>query len=79
MRKRYRRLDRQSLSGIKVKDPYHDNKLLDNNEIKSKIYELYAIKYHVVYSQIEEARAEIVRPAEQAHAVRVHPTEQTIS
>jgi hypothetical protein len=74
--KYYRRLDRQSHSG-KVKDPYNDDKLLDKNQIKSKIYELYAIKYHVVYSQIEEARAEIVRPAEQAHAVRVHPTEQT--
>ena len=74
--KYYRRLDRQSHSG-KVKDPYNDDKLLDKNQIKSKIYELYAIKYHVVYSQIEEARAEIVRPAEQAHPVRVHPTEQT--
>ena len=40
----------------------------DTYDIRLKIYELLAIKYHLAYNPIQEARAEIVRPAEPASA-----------
>lgn len=38
-------------------------------DIRLKIYELLAIKYHIQYNPIQEARAEIIRPAEQASII----------
>lgn len=47
---------------------YITRKDLSIYDIKLKIYQLLAIKYHIRYNPIQEARAEILRPAEQASA-----------
>lgn len=47
---------------------YISDKSLSTYDIRLKIYQLLAIKYHIQYNPIQEARAEIIRPAEQASA-----------
>ena len=47
---------------------YISEKFLSTYDIRLKIYQLLAIKYHIQYNPIQEARAEIIRPAEQASA-----------
>ena len=62
----YRSLLRRSFLG-NVYD-YITRKDLSTYDIRLKIYQLLAIKYHIIYNPIQEARAEILRPAEQASA-----------
>ena len=62
----YRSLLRGSFSG-NVRD-YITEKFLSTYDIRLKIYQLLAIKYHIIYNPIQEARAEILRPAEPASA-----------
>ena len=45
---------------------YISEKFLSTYDIRLKIYQLLAIKYHIQYNPIQEARAEILRPAEPA-------------
>ena len=45
---------------------YITDKHLSTYDIRLKIYQLLAIKYHIQYNPIQEARAEILRPVEQA-------------
>ena len=47
---------------------YISEKYLSTYDIRLKIYQLLAIKYHIQYNPIQEARAEILRPAEPASA-----------
>lgn len=42
---------------------------IDTYDIRLKIYQLLAIKYHIQYNPIQEAHAEILRPAEPASAI----------
>ena len=46
---------------------YISDKFLSTYDIRLKIYQLLAIKYHIQYNPIQEARAEILRPAEPAY------------
>lgn len=69
--KHYRSLLRRSLlrrSFIENVYDYISEKFLSTYDIRLKIYQLLAIKYHIQYNPIQEARAEIIRPAEQASA-----------
>ena len=43
---------------------YISDKSLSTYDIRLKIYQLLAIKYYIRYNPIQEARAEIIRPAE---------------
>lgn len=63
----YRSLLLPSFFEENVRD-YISEKFLSTYDIRLKIYQLLAIKYHIQYNPIQEARAEIIRPAEPASA-----------
>ena len=61
----YRRLLFRSYTNEYVRDSYSDEPL-STHDIKKKIYELLKIKKYILDHPIQQAQAEIVRPAEQA-------------
>ena len=61
----YRRLLFRSYTNEEVRDLYSDQ-LLSTYDIQKKIYELLKIRKYLSDHPIQQAQAEIVRPAEQA-------------